>query len=136
MEPIELRPYGGPADGLARQRLASRWWARCWPPGGVGWEEASGQLPDPLMMATTGGEVAGWAGLSGREVLLSADPDCPEVAAAPAAWAVADAGPGGLPAAVFDGNKPAAAALAAEGFTRPDKPAPLEALFRAARTTG
>ena len=51
MEPIELRPYGGTADGLARQRLASRWWPRCWHPGGVGWEEASGQLPDPLMMA-------------------------------------------------------------------------------------
>jgi ribosomal protein S18 acetylase RimI-like enzyme len=136
MEPIELRPYGGPADGLARQRLARRWWPRCWHPGGIGWEEASGQLPDPLMMATTGGEVAGWAGLSGREVVLSADPDRPEVAAALAAWAVTEAGPGELTAAVFDGDKPSAAALAAEGFTRPDKPAPLEALFRAARTTG
>ena len=133
MEPIELRPYGGTADGLARQRLASRWWPRCWHPGGVGWEEASGQLPDPLMMAVTGGEVAGWAGLTGREVLLSADPGQPEVATALAAWAVQAAGPGELTAAVFDGDKPAAAALTAEGFTHPGKPVPLEALFRAAR---
>ena len=132
MEPIELRPYGGTADGLARQRLASRWWPCCWHPGGVGWEEASGQLPDPLMMAVTSGEVAGWAALAGREVLLSADPGQPEVATALAAWAVQTAGPGELTAAVFDGDKPAAAALAAEGFTRPVKPKPLEALFRAA----
>ena len=52
-----LRPSGGTADGLARQRLASRWWPRCSHPGGVGWEEASGRLSDPLMMAVTGGEV-------------------------------------------------------------------------------
>lgn len=134
MEPIELRPYHGPADGLARQRLASRWWPRCWHPGGVGWEEASGQLPDALMMATTGGEVAGWAGLTGREVVLSAGPGRPEAAEALAAWAVKEAGPGELTAAVFDGDEKAAAALTAEGFTRPGKPAPLEALFRAART--
>ena len=43
------------------------------------------------------------------------------------------AGPGELTAAVFDGDKQAAAALTAEGFTRPGKPVPLEALFRAAR---
>jgi ribosomal protein S18 acetylase RimI-like enzyme len=136
MEPIELRPYGGTADGLARQRLASHWWPRCWHPGGVGWEEASGQLPDPLMMAVADGEVAGWAALAGREVLLSADPGQPEVATALAAWAVEAAGPGELKAAVFDGDKPAAAALTGEGFTRPVKPEPLEALFRAARTAG
>lgn len=133
MEPIELRPYSGPADGLARQRLASRWWPRCWHPGGVGWEEASGQLPEPLMMAVAGGVVAGWAGLAGREVMLSADPDRPDVAAALAVWVVQAAGPGELTAAVFDGDRPAVAALAAEGFTRPAEPVRLQALFRAAR---
>jgi ribosomal protein S18 acetylase RimI-like enzyme len=136
MEPIELRPYGGTADGLALQRLASRWWPRCWHPGGVGWEEASGQLPDPLMMAVADGEVAGWAGLAGREIVLTADADRPEVAAVLARWATQAAGPGEVTAAVFDGDKPAAAALTGEGFTRPVKPKPLEALFRAARTAG
>jgi ribosomal protein S18 acetylase RimI-like enzyme len=130
---VELRPFGGPADGRARQRLASLWWPRCWHPGGVGWEEASGQLPDPLMMAVDGGGVAGWAGLAGRELLLSSDPARPAAAAALAAWAVTAAGPGELTAPVFDGDQPAAAALEAHGFTRPDEPAPLEALFRPAR---
>jgi GNAT superfamily N-acetyltransferase len=131
---MELRPYGGPADALALQKLASRWWPRCWHPGGTGWETAIEQQPSPMMLATTAdGAVAGWAGLLGRQIVLQADPAQPEVAGALADWAVTAAGPGDLTVGVFAGDETAAAAVAAAGFTPQTPEVPLLGLFRKAR---
>jgi hypothetical protein len=70
---MRVRPWEGPADTAAMQRLASRLWPRGSHAGGLGWEAASGQLPREVALAGDDG-LAGWAGLTVGELVLQADP--------------------------------------------------------------
>lgn len=118
---MRLREWGGPADVVAMQRLASRLWPRGWHPGGLGWEAASRQLPAQLMLADDdAGALAGWAGLAGGELMLQVDPAGSAAADALVDWATGIAGPAKLPLTVYDGDDVVRAAVVKAGFVRLD----------------
>jgi hypothetical protein len=84
---MRVRPWEGPADTAAMQRLASRLWPRGSHAGGLGWEAASGQLPREIALAGDDG-LAGWAGLTAGELVLQADPASPAGAVLAAGYRV------------------------------------------------
>jgi GNAT superfamily N-acetyltransferase len=78
--PATIRPWNGPADTTAMQRLASRLWPLGLHPGGLGWSAAIGQLADQILLAEQPHRLVGWAGITGTEISLAADPAAPDAA--------------------------------------------------------
>lgn len=129
---MRVRPWEGPADTTKMQQLAVRLWPRGPHAGGVGWEAAIEQLPGETVLAEDGGVVVGWAGLSGGELVLQADPASAEAARTLVGWAVEAAGSQELTVAVFDGDEAACSAVSEAGFVRRPDAAPVVGMFRAA----
>ncbi len=121
---------GRPADTTAIQRLASRLWPRGWHPGGLGWVGASRQLPAATVLAETD-VLAGWAGLTGTELMLQIDPAVPGAAPVLLDWAMSTARDSALSVTVYDGDDVVRPAVEKAGFAT--KPGDREAgMFRAA----
>ena len=135
---MKVRPWAGLPDTTAMQRLASRRWPHGPHAGGVGWAAAIGQLADQLAVVDggTGGGVAGWAGLTGGELLLHTDPAVPAAAPLLVDWALQATGAAGLTVTVYDGDDAARPALAAAGFGPQPDAAPVVGMFRDARPGG
>jgi GNAT superfamily N-acetyltransferase len=135
---MKVRPWAGLTDTTAMQRLASRRWPHGPHAGGVGWAAAIGQLADQLAVVDggTSGGVAGWAGLTGGELLLHTDPAVPAAAPLLVDWALQATGAAGLTVTVYDGDDAARPALAAAGFGPQPDAAPVVGMFRAARPGG
>ena len=137
---MQVRPWTGLTDTTAMQRLASRRWPHGPHAGGVGWAAAIGQLADQLAVVDggTSGGVAGWAGLTGGELLLHTDPAVPAAAPLLVDWALQATGAAGLTVTVtvYDGDDAARPALAAAGFGPQPDAAPVVGMFRDARPGG
>ena len=137
---MKVRPWAGLPDTTAMQRLASRRWPHGPHAGGVGWAAALGQLADQLAVVDggTSGGVAGWAGLTGGELLLHTDPAVPAAAPLLVDWALQATGAAGLTVTVtvYDGDDAARPALAAAGFGPQPDAAPVVGMFRDARPGG
>ncbi len=112
---MRSRPWEGPADTTAIQRLASRLWPRGWHPGGLGWVAASRQLPAATVLAETK-VLAGWAGLTGTELTLAVDPDIPGAAPFLLDWAMSTAQDSALSVTVYDGDDVVRSAVDKAGF--------------------
>src|SRR5215469_9453377 len=132
---MRLRTWIEPADTKAAQLLARRMWPRGpLHPGGLGWESATDQLPDPRTVADDGGNgIAGWAGLADGELVLQADPDVPEAARLLIQWATDTAGAMDLRVAVYDGDNAVREAVTQAGFTPDPGASAVTGMFMAAR---
>jgi ribosomal protein S18 acetylase RimI-like enzyme len=118
------------------QELASRLWPRGPHPGGLGWEAAIDQLPAATVLAETDRALVGWAGATSGELVVHADPTCPDAAHALVEWAVAAADGAATELAVFDGDDVLRSVVADAGFVARADPAPLVGMFRAATNEG
>jgi GNAT superfamily N-acetyltransferase len=132
---LRLRSWEGLADTTAVQRLAGRAWPRGLHPGGVGWAAAIGQLPGETVLADDDG-VVGWAGVSGGELVVQADPARPGAARALAGWAVAAAGETEMTIPVFDGDEALRSAVTGVGFVLQPGAEPVTGMFRPASPQG
>lgn len=128
---MRLRAWQRPEDTEAIQRLASRCWPRGHHPGGIGWSEATEQLPAKVTLAVDGdGGLAGWAGVHGGSITLQADPASPAAAEGLITWAVAVAEPGELTVEVFDGDETVRTAVTEAGFAPAPAAPPVGGMFR------
>ena len=133
---MRLRSWHEPADTLAVQRLASRLWPIGPHPGGLGWSAATGQLPADVIIAADGESVTGWAGVTGGEIELQADPASPETARLLIEWAVSRATAPELTVTVAEGNQAARRAVTQAGFSPDPDAAPVTGMFRPAGDVG
>jgi GNAT superfamily N-acetyltransferase len=132
---MRLRPWDGRADTKAVQRLASRLWPHGSHPGGLGWEAATDQLPAEKVLAEDDA-IVGWAGVTGGELIVQADPASRAVAAALLDWAIAAAREVDLTVQVPDGAEMLRTVVTEAGFVlRPDTE-PLVGMFRRASREG
>jgi GNAT superfamily N-acetyltransferase len=132
---MRLRSWNATTDVRAVQQLASRLWPRGPHPGGLGWDAATGQMPGTLIIADENG-VRGWAGLTGGELVLHADPANPEAARLLIEWAEQEGGPAGLRVTVYDGDEVARRAVMQAGFSLDHGAGPATGMFRAASAEG
>jgi GNAT superfamily N-acetyltransferase len=132
---MRLRSWDGTPDIRGAQTLASRLWPHGPHPGGLGWDAATGQMPATLIIADEKG-VRGWAGLSGGELALHADPAIPEAARLLIDWAVQEADAPELRVTVFDGGEVARQAVTRAGFALDPDAGPATGMFRAASSEG
>lgn len=118
---LELRPPR-PEHTRALESLARRLWPLSTHPGGLGWQQATEDMPEPMMVAERDGAVVAWAGITGanaisahtRITLEGASAD-PEAGAALLRWAL-EQSEGEVRLPVFHGDG-ALSALAEEyGF--------------------
>jgi GNAT superfamily N-acetyltransferase len=112
---IRLRSWATPADTTAVQHLARRLWPLGPHPGGLGWEAATGQLPTATVLAEADGLV-GWAGVTSGQLVVHADPACPQVTRLLVEWALEIAGSHDLTVGVFDGDDTLRSVLVDAGF--------------------
>jgi GNAT superfamily N-acetyltransferase len=129
---MRLRYWHGPADTTAVQQLASRLWPLGPHAGGLGWEAATGQLPAHVIIAESGGSVAGWAGCTGGDLVLHADPASPESARMLTEWAVETADGPELTVTVYDGDEGARRAVTRAGFRVDPDAGPVTGMSRGA----
>jgi GNAT superfamily N-acetyltransferase len=109
-------------DASAMQRLASRSWPAGRHPGGLGWELATDQLAEEIVVFPNGDEVAGWAGFErpGR-LVAQVDPSRPDVAREAMRWMLENV-PGAEPSIeIYEGDNVMRNVAEEAGFTlRPD----------------
>lgn len=124
-----MRPYAGPADLRAMQRLAQRIWspASQWHIGDLAWQrnEHVGREPEwPTALWEADGEVVawGWAELPGT-LALQVDPARPELAGAVLDWFSGVATAPELTVTVLDAEIQLVGALERHGYTRQENPA-------------
>ena len=112
---VTLHPWNKPEDTTSVQQLVSRLWPHSTHPGGLGWEAASDQLPQDTMLAKRDGEVVGWAGVTGGELIVQGEPNA---TSALLEWAMGVAKNTALRIAVFDGDEVLRTLVLEAGFTR------------------
>lgn len=126
---VTLHTWNKAKDITSVQQLVSRLWPRSTHPGGLGWEAASDQLPQDTMLAKRDGEVVGWAGVTGGELIVQAEPNA---TSALLEWAVGVAQNTALRIAVFDGDEVLRTLVLEAGFIKPLSDEPLVGMFRPA----
>jgi GNAT superfamily N-acetyltransferase len=150
MSVVGLRPWSGvgekdwESDTVAVQHLLSRLWPRGTHPGGLGWESASVQLPQHVVLAESD-HLVGWAGVTDGDALVQVEPGVSAAGRELLAWAVdsamADsanasgregAGSNHLTLVVADGDQGMHATATEAGFTPAPNAAPWQGMFRAA----
>jgi ribosomal protein S18 acetylase RimI-like enzyme len=123
-----MRPYGGPEDLRAMQRLARRIWSTAsqWHVGDLAWQrnEHLGREPEwPTALWEAGGEVAawGWAELPDR-LALQVDPARPDLAGVVLDWLDGVARAHRTTVTVLDAERHLIEALERHGYSRQDDP--------------